>query len=118
MFLKRFFFQSFFFEIFSQKIDKKGFSVNITLCFSLYTTFMHSAYWLSTVSLVDDRVVDIGSRSPTCKSSENEGCLNAVGHCVVILTSVCGLVCSYRFPLRHELRWRLGATSGRVSGKV
>ena len=47
-----------------------------------------------------------------------EGCLNAVGHCIVILTSVCGLVCSYRFPFRHELRWRPGATSGRVSGKV
>ena len=58
---------------------------------------MHSAHWLSTVSLVDDSVVDIGSRSPTCESSENECCLNAVGHCIVILTSVCGLVCFYRF---------------------
>ena len=37
------------------------------------------------------------------ESSEHEGCLNAVGHGIVFLTSVYGLVCSYRFPLRHEL---------------
>ena len=71
---------------------------------------MHSAHRLSTVSLVDDHVVDIGSRSLTCKSSENEGCLNAVGHYVVILTSDCGLVCGA--AVRQSVRPECEALSG------
>ena len=63
--------------------------VNITLCYSP----VHSihAQCVLVVSLVDDRVVDIGSRSPTCESSENEGCLNAVGRCVVIYSTQGGV---------------------------
>ena len=59
---------------------------------------------VSTVSVVDDRVVDIGSRSLTCKSRENEGCLNVVGHSVVVVTHIllsCVFLC---FHFRQETR--------------
>ena len=49
------------------------------------------------------------SRSLTCKSRENEGCLNVVGHCVVIVTHIFVVLCVLAsFPFRHELRWRPG----------
>ena len=70
--------------------------VNITLCFQPVQTCTPQSctmHWWSTVGHVRDVSVaqgtfGAGPRSLTCKSRENEGCLNAVGHCVVVVTHI------------------------------
>ena len=90
--------------------------VNITLCFQpVQTCTLQSCtvHWWSTVGHVKDVSVAQahllpGSRSLTCKSRENEGCLNVVGHCVVVVTHIlfsC-MFLPFPFPTRTTLETR------------